>query len=92
MSFREALLNWKQGRSPKTGWLLDPFAEESFSTAPMQGPIAIWIGPEAGWTDEEEQMAKATGIRGLQLGPRILRTETTAAVALTALAMRCGEF
>ena len=92
MSFREALDNWKKSESPKTGWLLDPFADERLSIATMQGPIAIWIGPEAGWTDEEEQMAKAAGIRGLQLGPRILRTETAAAVALTALAMRCGEF
>lgn len=92
MSFREALVNWTQEESPKTGWLLDPFAKERFSTAPMQGPVAIWIGPEAGWTDEEEQLAKAAGIRGLQLGPRILRTETAAAVALTALAMKSGEF
>lgn len=92
MSFREALLDWKQGQSPKTGWLLDPVADERLSAAPMQGPIAIWIGPEAGWADEEEQMAKAAGIRGLQLGPRILRTETAAAVALTTLAMKCGEF
>ena len=92
MSFREALLDWKQAPSPKTGWLLDPFAQERFSTAATQGPVAIWIGPEAGWTDEEEQMANAAGIRGLQLGPRILRTETAAAVALTALAMQCGEF
>ncbi|MFM7965693.1 MAG: 16S rRNA (uracil(1498)-N(3))-methyltransferase [Betaproteobacteria bacterium] len=37
-------------------------------------------------------MAKAAGIQGLQLGQRILRTETAAAVALTALAMKCGEF
>jgi len=92
MSFREALLDWTQRQSPKTGWLLDPFAEERFSTAPTQGPIAIWIGPEAGWTDEEEQTAAVAGIRGLRLGPRILRTETVAAVALTAIAMKCGEF
>jgi 16S rRNA (uracil1498-N3)-methyltransferase len=92
MSFRETLLDYEQSQDPKTGWLLDPFAVERFSTAPMQGPIAIWIGPEAGWSDEEEQLAKAAGIRGFQIGPRILRTETAAAVALTALAMKCGEF
>ena len=92
MSFADAISDWSSQASPKTGWLLDPFAEDRLSDAPMQGSITLMIGPEAGWTDEEEMLAKWAGMKGVQVGPRILRTETAAAVVLTAIAMKCGEF
>lgn len=92
MSFADAISDWASQASPKTGWLLDPFADERLSNAAMHGAVTLMIGPEAGWTDEEERLAKAAGFVGLQCGPRILRTETAAAVVLTAIAMKCGEF
>ena len=92
MPFTDVISHWRSQSSPKTGWLLDPFANERLSNAPMQGEITVMIGPEAGWTDEEETLAKFGGFKGVQLGPRILRTETAAAVVLTAIAMRIGEF
>lgn len=92
MSFAEVMLDWASQTNPKTGWLLDPFADNRLSEAPMSGAVTLMIGPEAGWTDEEEALAKSAGIKGVQVGPRILRTETAAAVVLTAIAMKCGEF
>jgi 16S rRNA (uracil1498-N3)-methyltransferase len=92
MLFPEVVSDWKVQQGAKTGWLLDPFANDRLSDAPMHGAVTLMVGPEAGWTDEEEQLAKAAGFVGLQCGPRILRTETAAAVALTAIAMRAGEF
>lgn len=92
MSFADAISDWVSQASPKTGWLLDPFAEDRLSNAAMQGAVTLMIGPEAGWTDEEERLAKSAGMKGVQVGPRILRTETAAAVVLTAIAMKCGEF
>jgi len=49
------------------------------------GDIAIAIGPEGGFSDEEIGAALAAGWQTVGLGPRILRVET-AAIALAALA------
>jgi 16S rRNA (uracil1498-N3)-methyltransferase len=51
--------------------------------------IALLIGPEGGFSDEEAEAALAAGWQPVDLGPRILRIET-AAVALTAWAV--GEW
>lgn len=80
------------GSSPRTGLLLDPFASDRLATTPLENAVTCLIGPEAGWTEEEETLAKQAGFVGVACGPRILRTETAAAVVLTALAVRCGEF
>ena len=92
MSFTEVLADWAAQATPKTGWLLDPFTETSISQAPMSTSVTVMIGPEAGWTDEEESLAKRSGMTGVQVGPRILRTETVATVVLSAIAMKSGEF
>ncbi len=78
--------------APTTKWLLDPFAEQSLSTASLTQNVTLAVGPEAGWSDEEEILASQAGFQGIRCGPRILRTETAAAVVLTAIAVRLGEF
>jgi len=88
----DVLRQWGDAPPPKTGLLLDPFAEDKLSTVPLSGPVTLLIGPEAGWTDEEEDLARQAGFIGVQCGPRILRTETAAVVVLAALALRNGEF
>lgn len=47
--------------------------------------IALAVGPEGGFTDEEVERARAAGWQAVGLGPRILRVET-AALALVAWA------
>jgi 16S rRNA (uracil1498-N3)-methyltransferase len=47
--------------------------------------VAIAIGPEGGWTDDEVEQARQNGWGIVDLGPRILRVET-AAIALALLA------
>lgn len=47
--------------------------------------VAVTVGPEGGFTDEEMAQAQAGGWRSVDLGPRILRIET-AALALAAWA------
>jgi 16S rRNA (uracil1498-N3)-methyltransferase len=47
--------------------------------------IVILSGPEGGFADNELQAADAAGFRAISLGPRILRTETAASVALAML-------
>jgi len=46
--------------------------------------VAVWIGPEGGFTAQEAASAQQAGIQVVTLGPRILRMET-AAVAATVL-------
>ena len=44
--------------------------------------VALAIGPEGGFTEEEVEAAVLAGFRVVSLGPRRLRTETAAAVAV----------
>jgi 16S rRNA (uracil1498-N3)-methyltransferase len=46
--------------------------------------VALLVGPEGGFADEEVDAARAAGFLPISLGPRILRTET-AAIAGAAL-------
>ncbi|MBS3935174.1 MAG: 16S rRNA (uracil(1498)-N(3))-methyltransferase [Sulfuritalea sp.] len=56
------------------------------------GPAVVMIGPEGGWEDGELRAAQAAGFRTVQLGPRILRSETAGAAALAALQAIWGDF
>jgi 16S rRNA (uracil1498-N3)-methyltransferase len=44
--------------------------------------VALLIGPEGGWTDEERSEFTAAGWAAVSLGPSILRAETAALAAL----------
>jgi len=54
--------------------------------------ITILIGPEGGLSDIEVLLAQKNGFIPVRLGPRVLRTETAALVALSALQTRFGDF
>jgi RsmE family RNA methyltransferase len=45
----------------------------------LVAPIILAIGPEGGWIEAEVQSLLKAGLRPLDLGPRILRTETALA-------------
>lgn len=73
--------------------LLSPRASVRFDALPATAPAAgtrLLIGPEGGWSDEEEQRARDAGYLALSLGPRVLRTETAGMALLAALASRWG--
>lgn len=58
------------------------------------GPVAtlgLFIGPEGGFADGEIAVAAAAGIAPVTLGPRILRAETAAAVAMALALAALGE-
>jgi 16S rRNA (uracil1498-N3)-methyltransferase len=57
---------------------------EALAGAP--GTVALFVGPEGGYTPEEAASARQAGARLVTLGPRILRTET-ASPLLAALAL-----
>ncbi|MEE9234130.1 MAG: RsmE family RNA methyltransferase, partial [Candidatus Acidoferrales bacterium] len=52
--------------------------------SPLQS-VALAIGPEGGWTEEEREAAHAAGFREASLGGNILRAETAVLAALAIL-------
>jgi 16S rRNA (uracil1498-N3)-methyltransferase len=54
--------------------------------------IVLAVGPEAGFSADEDALLRAAGFVAVRLGPRVLRTETAASAALAALATLAGDF
>ena len=80
---------------------LDParqlyFADEGggdpVAGAVREGPAAILVGPEGGFTEEERAVVRGTGAVAISLGPRILRAETAALAALSAYMALAGDW
>ena len=92
-----ACLAYARDRPAALKLTLDPEAATPLDAAKLAaaatrgGDIAILIGPEGGWSDAEVQRAAAAGFIGVRLGPRVLRTETAALAALTAIQTICGD-
>jgi len=53
---------------------------EILARLPSAGELALFIGPEGGFTAEEVEQALAAGATPIGLGPRILRAETAGPV------------
>jgi 16S rRNA (uracil1498-N3)-methyltransferase len=79
---------WLGQQNPATRIMLTPRAGQSLSDwarhHPPQ-PVALMIGPEGGFTEQEENAARARDVLMLSMGPRVLRTETAGLAALAAL-------
>ncbi len=54
--------------------------------------ICILAGPEGGFSETEEEHIIAAGFTPIRLGPRVLRTETAAIVAMSAIQILWGDF
>ncbi|MDG2090114.1 MAG: 16S rRNA (uracil(1498)-N(3))-methyltransferase [Gammaproteobacteria bacterium] len=54
--------------------------------------VALLIGPEGGFSEQEINHATKAGFQAIRLGPRILRTETAPVAALTSLQLLWGDF
>jgi len=58
---------------------------EALDSSPGIGSVALAVGPEGGWTEEELQAFADAGWRPVSLGKMILRTETAAIAAVAAV-------
>jgi 16S rRNA (uracil1498-N3)-methyltransferase len=81
--------------TPATGTriLLSPRADASLAQWVRATPpqdVTLLVGPEGGFTDQEEETARAAGALALSMGPRVLRTETAGLAALAILAAGWG--
>jgi len=53
--------------------------------------VAVFIGPEGGFSEAEIMQADAAGVQPVTLGPRILRMETAALAAVALVLYELGE-
>lgn len=53
--------------------------------------VILLVGPEGGWSEEEQQQAREQGFSAVSLGKRILRSETAAIAALATIQIFWGE-
>jgi 16S rRNA (uracil1498-N3)-methyltransferase len=74
--------------------LLSPRASQSLPDWARHQPpqaLTLMVGPEGGFSEQEEDAAVARGALALSMGPRILRTETAALAAVAALNALWGD-
>ncbi len=65
--------------------------ESALKEAPGASPISALVGPEGGWSDEELSLMEERGCKFVTLGPRVLRAETAAIVAISLLQHLTGD-
>ncbi|WP_241650175.1 16S rRNA (uracil(1498)-N(3))-methyltransferase [Rosenbergiella collisarenosi] len=71
---------------------LHPRASQSINRLTLaNNKVRLLIGPEGGLSATEIAQASADHFTDILLGPRVLRTETTALTAITALQVRFGD-
>ena len=90
----ENLNSWLSRPATGPGIVLSPHAADSVVDVPRPGPgstVRLLVGPEGGLEPREVERVRAAGFVGLRLGPRVLRTETAALVALGVLQSRWGD-
>jgi 16S rRNA (uracil1498-N3)-methyltransferase len=72
--------------------VLSPSAPGSLAgLASLPNKVELLIGPEGGLDDDELNAARGAGFTPVRLGPRVLRTETAAVVALSVLQALWGD-
>jgi len=59
---------------------------------PVPTHVCVLIGPEGGLSEQEVRLASDKGFQVVQLGPRILRTETAAVAISAALQTLWGDY
>jgi 16S rRNA (uracil1498-N3)-methyltransferase len=68
-------------------------ALEAVNPGPLAGPLAVLLGPEGGFSDDERAMIRAVpGCVALSLGPRIMRADTAAVAVLALVQATLGDW
>ncbi|MEZ5479998.1 MAG: 16S rRNA (uracil(1498)-N(3))-methyltransferase [Thiolinea sp.] len=88
------LQDWLSQDTTDTRLLLMPGAYPRLSSLsappPLQG-FSLLVGPEGGFTEQEEQLCLQQGVTACSLGPRILRAETAGLAVLAWLQLQFGD-
>lgn len=87
----QALASWCESVDAEAKYILDLEQDHRDQRSAPPSSLALLVGPEGGLTSSEIRMATQLGFHRLQLGPRVLRTETAPVVALSILGARWGD-
>lgn len=72
--------------------VLNHRASESLKDVHPDGQsVTLLIGPEGGLSEAEVEQAQDSGFTGIRMGPRIMRTETAAVAAISAIQTLWGD-
>lgn len=82
---------WLAGCSAERRFVLHHRTDSALAGTARPASVALAIGPEGGLTAAEIAQAEAAGFEALQLGPRVLRTETAPLAALSILQFAWGD-
>jgi len=86
------LSDWLAQKTSALKLNLHPKAQHSIMNLPQDNDhVRLLIGPEGGLNNDEIIQANGSGFIDVLLGPRVLRTETAALTAITALQCRYGD-
>ncbi len=79
--------------SSKHRWLFHPGTDERLNQQKIENDdsISVLIGPEGGFSDAEIEMLREASFIPLNMGPRILRTETAAIASISAIQSLWGD-
>lgn len=83
ISLKAPLLKWKELPFPAYFGETSESAPPFFSTLQKKEGILFFIGPEAGFTSDEEKHLKSLHAQGVSLHSNILRTDTAPLIALS---------
>lgn len=87
--------NLSNGAPPNPCFMLSPIAQKGlhdFREPVATTALTILVGPEGGFTPEEEAAALMAGFIPLRLGGRVLRTESAALAAVAAIQALWGDY
>jgi 16S rRNA (uracil1498-N3)-methyltransferase len=82
---------WIKTQSAQLMVYCDPTAPQGISALPESREVLVLIGPEGGLSQQEIIEAQEQNFIGISLGPRILRTETAALVAISLFQCQWGD-
>lgn len=77
----------------KWRFVLSPHVDQKMQKIQIENhqPVVLLIGPEGGLSDNEMTLTRVHHFSPLNLGPRVMRTETAAVAAITALQYCFGD-
>lgn len=83
-----------ESNDPALRWVLEPGGAPLASLPGLSGAqaITVAVGPEGGWSDRDLAQLQHARFTAVQLGPRILRTETAGVAVLACLQTLAGDF
>ena len=87
----QALARWLPAVAADLKLVLEPTAGNNARGTAKPASVALLVGPEGGLSAAEIDAARQAGFSALQLGPRVLRTETAPLAAIAVLQARWGD-